>query len=188
MRCAYFLPRIFYIMQSRPKTLPCHSCGRILVLWILLKEKKFKSLEPNGDCISLLPLFGSILNSLGILCAQCLANKWNLLPPVSRNKLNFWKHPHCSFQIFIAGSIHVLLKKFFTKFVTLWRPTKIQLKIIRWILHPMARTLLLLWAPPMRVRNKVKHLVILVHTKRFYQFAENQLILQKKLFPKWRWF
>ena len=56
--------------------------------------------------------------------------------------------------------------------------------MIRWILHPMARTLLPLWAPPMGVRNKVKHLVILVHTKRFYQFAENQLILQKKVVSK----
>ena len=36
----------------------------------------------------------------------------------------------------------------------------------------------------MGVRNKVKHLVILVHTKRFYQFAENQLILQKKVVSK----
>ena len=91
MRHAYFLPRIFYIMQSRPKTLPCHSCGRILVLWILLKEKKFKPLEPNDDCISLPPLLGSILNSLGIFCAQCLPNKSNLLPPVSRKQVEFLK-------------------------------------------------------------------------------------------------
>jgi len=39
-------------------------------------------------------------------------------------------------------------------------------------------------APLMGVRNKVKQLVILVHTKRFYQFAENRLILQKKVVSK----
>jgi len=48
----------------------------------------------------------------------------------------------------------------------------------------MARTLLPLCAPPMGVRNKVKHSVILLHTKRFHHFVENQLILQKKVVSK----
>ena len=84
-----FPPQFFSIMQSRPKTVPCHSCTRMLGLWILLQQKKFNPLEPNYDCMRFLLLLGDILNSLGIFYTLFSPDKSNLLPPVSRNNSNF---------------------------------------------------------------------------------------------------
>ena len=56
---------------------------------MLLQQKKFNPLEPNYDYMRFLPLLGDILNSLGTFYTQFSADEWNLLPPVSRNNLNF---------------------------------------------------------------------------------------------------
>ena len=127
----YFPPRIFFTIQSRPKTVPCHSCTRMLGLWILLQQKKFNPLEPNYDCMRFLPLLGDILNSLGIFYTLFSPDESNLLPPVSRKQFKFLKNCICFFQLFSARSIQTFLKKLFTNFVSWWKPTKIQLKIFR---------------------------------------------------------
>ena len=56
---------------------------------MLLQQKKFNPLEPNYDCMRFLPLLGDILNSLGIFYTLFSPDESNVLPPVSRNNLNF---------------------------------------------------------------------------------------------------
>ena len=96
-----FPPQFFSIMQSRPKTVPCHSCTRMLGLWILLQQKKFNPLEPNYDCMRFLLLLGDILNSLGIFYTLFSPDESNLLPPVSRNNSKFFKIAFAPFSYLV---------------------------------------------------------------------------------------